>query len=124
MADKMKMLIADDARELHGFYREIFEEDFDILDAYDGVDALMMAVTHRPAVMILDVMMPLLDGRSLCSKLKKFDVTKPIKVVMVTGKTDHNDRLVGFEAGADEYIEKPVTAHYLARSVRKLVGIS
>lgn len=122
MGRKLKMLIADDSREIHGLYREIFEEDFEILEAFDGANALMMAVAHKPDVMILDIMMPLLDGRSLCSKLKKCEETTPIKVVMVTGKADHNDRIVGFQAGADEYIEKPVLPHYLKRSVRKLLG--
>jgi len=118
----MKMLIADDSPEIHGLYREIFEEEFEILEAFDGAIALMLAVEHKPDVIILDIMMPLLDGRSLCSKLKSFKETTPIKIVMVTGKADHNDRIVGFEVGADEYLEKPVLPHYLKRSVRKLVG--
>jgi len=124
MKGKKTLLVADDDRTLHDFYREIFAEEFEILNAYDGAEALMMAVAYRPDVMILDVSMPLLDGRSLCSKLKKFPATQDVKIVMVTGKTSQYDRLVGLEVGADDYLEKPAYRQQLSRSVRSLVGHS
>jgi DNA-binding response OmpR family regulator len=68
--------------------------------------------------------MPLLDGRALCSKLKKFPVTQGVKIVMVTGKTSQYDRLVGLEVGADDYLEKPAYPQQLARSVKSLTGIA
>ena len=118
------LLVADDDRTLHSFYRELFDKEFEILSAYDGAEALMMAVAHLPDVMILDVSMPLLDGRALCSKLKKFPTTQDVKIVMVTGKTSQYDRLVGLEVGADDYLEKPAYPQQLLKSVKSLAGHS
>lgn len=118
---KRRMLIADDDKTLHDLYSELFSEEYDILEAFDGAEALMLAVEHRPHIMILDVMMPVLDGRTVCHRLKRCSSTKDIKIVMVTGKDGQHDRRLGFEIGADEYIEKPVYASYLVRSVNKLL---
>jgi DNA-binding response OmpR family regulator len=80
-----------------------------------------MAVEERPALIILDLMMPLLDGRSICKKLKGYPVTKDTKIIMVTAKNTQSDRLVGFEVGADDYLEKPCSCELLARSVKNLL---
>lgn len=118
---KKKLLIADDSHVLHDVYTEYFGDEFEYLHAYDGADALIMAVHEVPDLIILDLMMPLLDGRSICKKLKSHPATKGIKIVMVTAKTTQSDRLIGFEVGADDYIDKPSPMDVLARSVRNLL---
>jgi len=118
---KKKLLIADDSQVLHKVYTDFFGDEFEYLHAYDGADTLMTAILEVPDLIILDLMMPLLDGRSVCRKLKSHPVTKHTKIVMVTAKNTQSDRLVGFEVGADDYIDKPSSLDVLARSVRNLL---
>lgn len=119
--EKRKLLIADDDKRLHSLFEEYFREEFDIFHAFDGADTLMIAVEHRPDVILLDIMMPLLDGRTICRKIKKNPRTSAIKIVMVTGKSEQHDRIVGFEVGADDYVDKPVSLEYLSRVIHKLL---
>jgi DNA-binding response OmpR family regulator len=120
MTEKKKLLIADDDESLHRLYGDSFGEEFEILHALDGADTLMLAVQHLPAVILLDITMPLLDGRTICRKIKGNPLTKDIKIVMITGKGEQHDRLLGFEVGADDYVEKPATLSYITRVIRKL----
>lgn len=119
---KKKMLIADDSRYSHEIYTSFFGDEFEYLHAYDGVDALVMAVDALPELIILDLLMPLLDGRAICKKLKSYPKSKDIKIIMVTARNSQSDRLVGFEVGADDYLEKPCSMELLARSVKHLLG--
>ena len=119
---KKRILIADDSRGFHQIYTGFLGDGFEYLHAYDGVDALVMAVEELPALIILDLIMPLLDGRSICKKLKSYPLTKDTKIIMVTAKNSQSDRLVGFEVGADDYLEKPCSSEMLARSVKNLLG--
>ena len=119
---KKKMLIADDSHYSHEIYTSFFGDEFEYLHAFDGVDALVMAIDEVPDIIILDLIMPLLDGRAICRKLKNFPKTKDIKIIMVTAKSSQSDRIVGFEMGADDYIEKPCSMDLLARSVKSLLG--
>ena len=122
MSKKKKLLIADDDEKIHQLYDDCFQGKFEIVHAYDGADALMLAVGHHPDLILLDIMMPMLDGRTICKKIKGNPMTKDIKIIMVTGKIEQTDRLVGFELGADEYVEKPVTITYLTRAITKLLN--
>ena len=94
-----KLLIADDEEVLHSFYREVFSADYEIFQAFDGAEALMLAVGHHPDVMILDVMMPILDGRTVCRKLKGNAQTADIRIGMFAGNDEQYDRRVGFVGG-------------------------
>jgi len=118
---KKKLLIADDSHILHRVYAEYLGDEFEYLHAYDGADALILAVHEMPDLVILDLMMPLLDGRTICRKLKSHPATSGIKILMVTAKNTQSDRLVGFEVGADDYIDKPSAPDVIARSVRNLL---
>jgi two-component system phosphate regulon response regulator PhoB len=119
---KKKMLIADDSRYSHEIYTSFFGDEFEYLHAYDGAEALLVAIDRLPDLIILDLMMPLLDGRSICKKLKSYPKTKDIKIIMVTAKNSQSDRLVGFEVGADDYLEKPCSMDLLARSLKNLLA--
>lgn len=119
---KRKLLIADDSHLAHQVYQECLGERFEYLHAYDGVDALVAAVVELPHLLILDLMMPLLDGRTICRKLKSDARTSGIKIIIVTAKDTQSDRLVGFEVGADDYIEKSRPLELLVRSVNKLTS--
>ncbi|MHB8834436.1 MAG: response regulator transcription factor [Candidatus Methylomirabilia bacterium] len=119
---KKMMLIADDSRYSHEIYTSYFGDEFEYLHAYDGAEALATAVAELPELIILDLIMPLLDGRSICKKLKGYPKTRDMKIIMVTAKNAQSDRLLGFEVGADDYIEKPCSMELLARSIRHLLG--
>lgn len=121
MERRRKLLIADDDRQLCSMLSDFFSKDYDIFCAFDGADALMLAVEHRPDLVLLDITMPILDGRTICKKLKDNPLTKDTCIIMVTGKSAQYDRLVGFEVGADDYVEKPVSLEYLARIVEGLL---
>ncbi len=116
---KKRVLIADDNRMVHQHYSGCFGDEFELLHAYDGAETLMMAVDQMPDLILLDIMMPLLDGRTVCLQLKKNQKTRKIKVIMVTAKDSQADRLVGFEVGADDYLEKPCTPEFLLQTIRK-----
>jgi DNA-binding response OmpR family regulator len=117
MNDKRTLLIIDDDQQMGDMLGEYFADDFHILRAADGAEALLLAVDRRPELIILDVNLPILDGRTVCSKLKGYDGTKDIKIVMLSGRGDHHDRIVGFEVGADDYLTKPCSLAYVKRSV-------
>lgn len=114
------VLIADDSRLYHRMYEDILSPEYDILHAYDGAEALGTALAHLPDAIILDIIMPKLDGREVCRKLRKHPRTKNVKIIMLTAKDTQFDRRVGLEVGADEYIEKPCTPGCLKIAVEKL----
>jgi len=118
---KKRVLIADDDRQVHGVYRECIGDDYEYLSAVNGVDALVLAVDLVPDLVILDIAMPILDGRAVCKKLKEYPKTKGIKVLMVSGRDEQSDRVLGFEVGADEYLAKPLGIGLLKSRVEKLL---
>ena len=118
---KKKLLIADDDRKMHDLYPQYLGDEYEYLHAYNGLDTLMMTVDLLPDLVILDVIMPMVDGRTVCKSLKNYPKTKDVRVIMVTGKDGPSDRLVGFEVGADDYLEKPHSLEVLARAVAKLL---
>ncbi len=122
MEKKNKVLIADDNERIHSLITDSLSSDqFDIIHAYDGKETLRLVEEQLPDLIILDIMMPLIDGRDICKKLKSEPVTKNIKIIMLTGKVEQHDRLVGFELGADEYIPKPCSIDYLGRKIKALL---
>lgn len=115
-----KILVADDDRVTHVKFNKPFtEEGYEVIHAYDGKEALQMAREHMPDLIILDLTMPEMDGRTVCKELKSVPETKDIKIIMLTAKDEQFDRLVGFEMGADEYIGKPCNFMYLNRVVQR-----
>lgn len=122
MGRKNKLLIADDNERIHGLLTNFLSSDqFDIIHAYDGKETLRLVEDQQPDLIVLDIMMPFIDGRDICKKLKSEPETKNIKIIMLTGKIEQHDRIVGFEVGADEYITKPCSIDYLARKIKALL---
>ena len=116
---KAKVLIADDNQMVHRLYSGCLGDQFDLVHAYDGVEALFMAVDQMPDLILLDIVMPLLDGRAICRQLKSHPRTKHITIIMVTARDNQSDRLIGFEVGADDYLEKPCHPDFLIRCIKK-----
>jgi len=105
---KKKILIVDDEPDIVETIKFLLEsEGFECLTAFDGEEALKLARESNPDLIILDVMLPKINGYKV-SRLLKFDAKyKNIPVLMVTARTQEEDRLIGEETGADEYITKP-----------------
>ena len=123
MERKKKLLIADDNMDIHDLLVMYFSVDeFDIIHAYDGKETLELAEDELPDLIVLDIMMPIIDGRDICKKLKSAPETEHIKIIMLTGKGEQHDRILGLELGADDYIPKPCSIVYLGNKIKKALG--
>jgi putative two-component system response regulator len=103
------VLVADDTESIRALYRKLLATDgHEVIDVADGVAALAAVHECHPDVILLDVTMPRLDGLEVCRRLKSDPATRLTPVVLVTGLSDLQDRIKGIEAGADEFLSKPV----------------
>lgn len=92
-----------------------------VLTAVDGEQALEMARTHHPQLILLDVILPKKNGFQVCRQLKTSPETEGIKIVLVTSKTQDSDRFWGLKQGADDYLGKPFTDDELHSTLTKLL---
>jgi two-component system phosphate regulon response regulator PhoB len=116
-----KLLIADDEPGVRSLVRMTLESDsYEILEASDGDEALMLALEHRPELILLDVSMPGLSGLQVCRILKENPSTSGISVVMLTSMAQDTDKAKGEAAGADEYFTKPFSPVALLRKVDEI----
>ncbi len=119
MADRSKILIVDD-EPFNVDYLEQELEDFgyDTVSAGNGQEALDIVANDAPDLILLDVMMPVMDGITVCRKLKADDETRLIPVVIMTALDDVEDRIKGIEAGADDFLTKPVNDRELLARIQ------
>ena len=117
-APRERILVIDDDPDLLNFVRRVLElEFFEVLLAHDPQEGLSLAFTSSPSVIILDVAMPGMTGLAVCRKLRKHVATRSIPILMLTGLSGIEDEGAGFEAGADDYIAKPVNPAKLVARV-------
>jgi DNA-binding response OmpR family regulator len=114
-----KILIVDDEVDLVETVRFPLEmEGFHVLVSYNGEDALNQARKENPDLILLDLMLPKLDGYKVCRLLKFDDRYKHIPILMLTAKTQEKDKALGMETGANEYITKPFEMDDLLKKVK------
>jgi len=114
-----KILIVDDEVDLVETVRFPLEmEGFNVLVSYNGEDALSQARKERPDLILLDLMLPKLDGYKVCRLLKFDERYKNIPILMLTAKTQEKDKALGMETGANEYITKPFDIDKLVEKVK------
>ncbi len=117
--DARRILVVDDEARMIGFIRMNLElEGFQVLEASNGLEALEIIRTNLPDLVILDVMMPELDGFETLRILREFS---SIPVIMLTAKGEEDDRVYGLELGADDYISKPFSPRELSSRVRAVL---
>jgi DNA-binding response OmpR family regulator len=118
-----KILIVDDEQDIVESLKFVLESsDYTCYCAYNGEDGLKLARDIMPDLIILDVMMPRINGYKI-SRLLKFDKKyKDIPILMVTARSQEEDKLIGEETGADEYITKPFDLDDVVKTVNKYLG--
>jgi two-component system phosphate regulon response regulator PhoB len=117
-----KILVVDDepeAVELVDF--NLKQAGFDVVTAADGAEALKKAHSALPSLMVLDLMLPEIDGLEVCKMLRRDPATANIPIVMVTAKAAEIDRILGLELGADDYITKPFSPRELVLRVKRIL---
>ena len=118
-----KILVVDDepdALEVLGF--KLKEAGFTPLFAADGARALAAARAEHPALIVLDIMLPEIDGLEVCRMLRRDAATAAIPILMLTARAAEMDRVIGLELGADDYVTKPFSPRELVLRIRKLLA--
>ncbi|VBB06380.1 transcriptional regulatory protein c terminal [Lucifera butyrica] len=117
-----KILVVDDEihiRELIAF--NLQKVGYSVIEAGDGNDALRLARTEKPELIVLDLMLPGIDGLDVCRTLKGSRETAAIPVIMVTAKNEEIDKIIGLELGADDYITKPFSPREMVARVKAVL---
>jgi two-component system, OmpR family, response regulator len=114
-----KLLLIDDDVELVGLLKEFLQQEgFDVTVGHDGISAEQYVLAGNFDLMVLDVMMPVQDGMQT---LKNIRLSSAIPVIMLTAKGDNNDKIMGLELGADDYVPKPCTPRELVARIRAIL---
>jgi CheY-like chemotaxis protein len=118
-----KILVVDDEIILHILDFSLGAEGCEVITAADGEEALQKARTERPDLIVLDIMMPKVDGFEACRRLKADPETSPIPVILLTAKGREVDRQMGMEVGADDYIVKPFSPTRLIEKIGSYLSV-
>jgi len=118
MNTQNKILIVDDNATNIAILEETLADLYGLKAAKSGEEALAVAEDFRPDMILLDVMMPGIDGFETCRRIRANPVLNHVRIILVSGKTQVSERLKGYEAGADDYITKPFEEEELLAKVR------
>jgi len=121
---KKKILIADDEQSIRLLVRRLLSQNYIVLEASDGEEAIDIARRENPGLILMDIMMPKVDGYTACYQIKKDQATKAIPVVMLTGVGHELNKKLSFEVGAKGYITKPFSLQDLLDVIRPLLPAS
>ena len=123
MADKNSILIVDDEKSNILYLNHILSGDYTIYTARSAVEAFKLMKKHRPDLILLDVIMPIMNGYEAIAALKKADISKNIPVIFITGLSDSDDEMKGLDLGAEDYITKPFKDAIVKLRVRNQIKI-
>ncbi|MDD5247022.1 MAG: response regulator [Candidatus Omnitrophica bacterium] len=119
---KEKILIVDDEKDIVKMLDYNLKKDgYRVISASDGEDALDLAGREHPDLIVLDLMLPGLDGLEVCKTLKKEGKTASIPIIMLTAKTQESDKVIGLELGADDYMTKPFSPRELLARIKAVL---
>ena len=114
----MKILVVDDEALVKGIRFNLQNEGYEVITGSDGLDAVRLVQEQNPDLVVLDVMMPNMDGLAACAKIREFS---DIPIILLTAKADDMDKLIGFDHGADDYLTKPFNILELKARIRALL---
>ncbi len=115
----MKILVVDDeALLVKGIRFNLQNDGYEVITGSDGMEAVELARSQSPDLIVLDVMMPRMDGMTACSKIREFS---EVPIILLTAKTADMDKLLGFDQGADDYLTKPFNILELKARIRALL---
>jgi YesN/AraC family two-component response regulator len=115
------LLVIEDNPDVRSFIKNNLHTDYNILEAADGEEGWNKSVEHMPDLVISDIMMPKMDGFSLCNKIKTDERTSHIPIILLTAKSAKEDKLEGYGLGADEYLVKPFDTDELKARIINLI---
>jgi two-component system phosphate regulon response regulator PhoB len=119
---KPKILVVEDDRSLASVLEYNFSSNgYDVFVSNDGQDAINQARLRLPDLVVLDLMVPVIDGLEVCKTLRSESATRNTPIIMLTAKTEESDELVGFSVGADDYVSKPFSVKILLQRVKSLL---
>ncbi len=120
--EKTKILLVDDEPDILEFISyNLTKEGFDVFTSNNGRDAIKIALKERPDLIILDVMMPDLDGIETCRVIRETAEMKDVLIAFLTARNEDYSQIAGFDAGADDYINKPIKPRVLVSRVKALL---
>jgi len=116
-----KVLIIEDDRSLVEILTyNLRQAGYEVYAAYDGMDGLSQAQLKSPDIIILDIMLPVMDGLEVCRRLRSSPASADVLILMLTAKAEESDELVGFSLGADDYVAKPYSVKVLIERIKAL----
>lgn len=119
---RVKIMIVDDERDLVDTLRISLESDgYNVVSAYSGSEAIEKAHAEVPDLILLDIVLPDMDGYEICGRLREDPLTKSVRIIMLTGRGGLIDKIEGLEKGADDYITKPFNLHELRARIRTVL---
>ena len=119
MERQQTILIADDEAQIREILSLYFKkEGFKVIEAADGAEALVQIQAGKPDIILLDIMMPVLDGFEVCKQVRKIS---DVPIIMLTAKDFDDDRILGLEMGADDYIAKPFNTREVVARVKAVL---
>lgn len=121
MAQPTILVVEDEEDILDLVAYNLQQAGFRVLRAVDGVEGLRVAQRERPDLLVLDLMLPKMDGKDVCRRIRQGEETHAIPVLMLTARTEEVDRIVGFEIGADDYMTKPFSPRELVLRVQAIL---
>lgn len=120
---RKRILIVDDEKDIvDSLQFKLEHEGFDCVVAYDGQDGLLKARGENPDLILLDIMLPKMDGYKICRLLKFDENYRNIPIIMLTAKAQEADKLLAEETGADEYVCKPFVMDALLMTIKKHIN--
>lgn len=120
--EKPKLLVIDDNIDIREYIRATFADEYDIMESANGKEGLEMAIKYVPDIVVSDVMMPQMNGMEFCSALKQNPATCHIPVILLTAKVLDDQKIEGYEHGADSYITKPFNSKILRARIENLIN--
>ncbi len=120
---RLKILVVEDNDDIREYIMQALSDEFDTIDARNGIEGLNMVQEHHPDIIVSDIMMPEMDGITMCRTIKENIMSSHIPIILLTAKDSLPDREEGYDAGADSYLTKPFSAKLLRSRIYSILRI-